>query len=399
MTLMSKGANIPVAAASVRVVLSWERRPGTPDVDVLALLLTEAGRVRSDADMVFYNEPRHASGTVRATGKQTAGPSTTDTVEVDLAKIEPGVDRIVLAGSADGGSFGAVRDLALRLLDSTSGAELARFPMTDADTETAFVFGELYRRAGGWKFRTVGQGYAAGLAGLATDFGITVDDAPAPATQTPAAAAPAPARAPAPAPAPAKSVVNLDKGRVNLRKNERVSLVKTGAPALTRVRMGLGWDPARGGANIDLDASVLAFDAKHKQLGIAWFMHLTEFGGALTHAGDNQDGEGEGDDEQIIIDLPRLPAAVSSLVFTINSFRGHKFTEISRAFCRLIDDTGGAELVRFDLSDSQPRTGVIMTVISRESDGTWQMRAIGEFHDAKTARAMVGPAEQLLARG
>ncbi|HST81750.1 MAG TPA: TerD family protein [Kineosporiaceae bacterium] len=396
MTLLSKGANIAVTAASVRVLLSWQTRPGTPDVDVLALLLTEAGRVRSDADLVFYNEPRHASGTVRATGKQAIGPSTTDTVEVDLAKIEPGVDRIVLAGSADGGSFGAVRDLALRLTDSATGIELARFPMADADTETAFIFGELYRRAGGWKFRTVGQGYASGLAGLATDFGITVDDPPA---QTPAAL-PVPTQIPVPVPVPARAVVNLDKGRVSLRKNERVSLVKTGAPALKRVRMGLGWDPAAGaGQSIDLDASVLAFDVKHQQLGIAWFMHLTEFGGALTHTGDNRDGEGDGDDEQIIIDLDRLPSAVNSLVFTINSFRGHKFTEISRAFCRLIDASSGTELVRFDLSDSQPRTGVIMSVISRETSDSWQMRAIGEFHDAKTARAMLGPAEQLLARG
>ena len=389
MTVLSKGANIAVTATSLRAVLSWQSRSGTPDVDVLALLLTAAGRVRSDDDLVFYNAPRHASGAVRLTGKQSTGPSTTDTVEVDLAITQPGVDRILLAGSADGGSFGAVRELVLRLIDSATGIELAQFPMNDAETETAFVFGELYRRAGGWKFRGVGQGYAAGLAGLATDFGITVDDAPAPA----------PIPATAPITAPARAIVNLDKGRVSLRKNERVSLVKSGAPALTRVRMGLGWDPAQHGSNIDLDASVLAFDARHKQLGIAWFMQLTEFGGALTHAGDNQDGEGEGDDEQIVIDLARLPAAVTSLVFTINSFRGHKFTEVRRAFCRLLDDVGRGELVRFDLSDSQPRTGVIMSVISREADGTWQMRAVGEFHDAKTARAMVGPAEQLLARG
>jgi stress response protein SCP2 len=396
MTLLSKGANIAVTAASVRVLLSWQTRPGTPDVDVLALLLTEAGRVRSDADLVFYNAPRHASGTVRATGKQATGSSTTDTVEVDLAKIEPGVDRIVLAGSADGGSFGAVRDLALRLTDAATGIELARFPMADADTETAFIFGELYRRAGGWKFRTVGQGYASGLAGLATDFGITVDDPPAVPAQTPAAM-PVPTQIPVPV--PARAVVNLDKGRVSLRKNERVSLVKTGAPALKRVRMGLGWDPAVGaGQIIDLDASVLAFDAKHHQIGIAWFMQLTEFGGALTHTGDNRDGEGDGDDEQIVIDLDRLPSTVHSLVFTINSFRGHKFTEISQAFCRLIDASNGTELVRFDLSDSQPRTGVIMSVISREPGDSWQMRAIGEFHDAKTARAMVGPAGLLLAR-
>lgn len=386
MTLLSKGANIPVTAPSVRAMLSWQSRLGTPDVDVLALLLTESGKVRSDADMVFYNEPRHASGTVRATGKQADGPATTDALEVDLREIESGVDRIVLAGSADGGTFGSVRDLVLRLIDTSTGTELARFPMTDADTETAFVFGELYRRAGGWKFRTVGQGYASGLAGLATDFGITVDEEPAAAT------------VPAPTATTGRAVVNLDKGRVSLQKNERVSLVKTGAPALTRVRMGLGWDPAGTGSTIDLDASVMAFDARHKKLGIVWFLNLKEFSGALTHAGDNLTGEGEGDDEQIAIDLARLPATVVNLVFTINSFRGHKFTEVSRAFCRLIDDSTGAELARFDLSDSQPRTGVIMSVLSRESSGSWQMRAVGEFHDAKTARAMVGPVEQWLAR-
>jgi stress response protein SCP2 len=83
---------------------------------------------------------------------------------------------------------------------------------------------------------------------------------------------------------------------------------------------------------------------------------------------------------------------VHSLVFTINSFRGHKFTEIAAAFCRLVDVTTNAELVRFDLSESEPRTGVIMAVISREPAGSWEMRAVGEFHEAKTARAMVEPA-------
>ena len=128
MTVLSKGANIAVTAASVRAILSWESRSGAPDVDVLALLLTEAGRVRSDADLVFYNEPRHASGAVQLLGKQVAGPSTSDTVEVNLAKMEPGVDRILVAGSADGGSFGGVRDLLLRLTDSATGTERTSTP-------------------------------------------------------------------------------------------------------------------------------------------------------------------------------------------------------------------------------------------------------------------------------
>ncbi|MEU9030381.1 VWA domain-containing protein [Streptomyces sp. NPDC048383] len=196
MTTLSKGANLPVAAPSVRAVLGWSAGPGVPDVDASALLLTSGGRVRSDGDFVFYNQPRHASGSVRHLGKQPGA----DALEVDLAALEADVERIALCASADGGVFGQVPGLHLRLLDASSGAELARFDMS-AGPETAFVTGELYRRAGAWKFRAVGQGWASGLAGLATDFGITVDDEP-PAAVTPA---PAPAHRPAPTPAPARS--------------------------------------------------------------------------------------------------------------------------------------------------------------------------------------------------
>ncbi|MBM9620360.1 VWA domain-containing protein [Streptomyces zhihengii] len=196
---MSKGANLPVAAAAVRAELSWREAPGVPDADASALLLTGAGRVRDDADFVFYNQPEHASGAVRHLGRQRGSGTATDAVSVDLSRVEPGVERIVLCASADGGAFGRFPGLALRLLDAGTGAELARFEMT-ATTETAFVSGELYRRSGQWKFRAVGQGYASGLAGLATDFGITVDDDAPAATPAPV---PAPAPSPAPTPAPA----------------------------------------------------------------------------------------------------------------------------------------------------------------------------------------------------
>lgn len=196
MTTLSKGANIPVTVPAVRAVLSWSAGPGVPDVDASALLLTDAGQVRSDGDFVFYNQPRHASDAVRHLGKRPGA----DSVEVDLAALEPGIERVALCASADGGTFGQVPGLRLLLVDVGSGAELARFDMA-AGSETAYVSGELYRRAGGWKFRAVGQGYASGLAGLATDFGITVDEKPAPAP------APVPAVAPAPVPAPAPQPV------------------------------------------------------------------------------------------------------------------------------------------------------------------------------------------------
>lgn len=210
-TSMSKGANLPVAAQEVRVVLGWSGGPGAPDADASALLLRADGRVRDDGDFVFYNQPRHASGAVRHAGKRREGDGTTDTVEVDLRALEPEVERVVLGASADGGTFGGLSGLRLRLFDARTGDELAFFDM-EATTETAFIGGELYLRGGAWKFRAVGQGYASGLAGLATDFGISVDEEPGTsgtpdATSTTASPAPPPPSALPPVPAPMNAPV------------------------------------------------------------------------------------------------------------------------------------------------------------------------------------------------
>lgn len=395
MAALPKGGNTTVPVDAVRAELSWSAGPGTPDVDASALLLGQDGRVRDDDDFVFYNQPRHASGAVTHLGKGTVGGTATDSLQVDLRDLPAVVDRVVLAASADGGPFGAVRDLRLVLVDTGSGAEVARFEQMGATAETAIAAGELYRRAGAWRFRAVGQGWASGLAGLATDYGISVQNDPAPAAApAPSPSPQAPPTPPAPpavasaAPSPeAPRTVNLDKGRVSLVKGARVSLVKTGAPALEDVTMGLGWDPARRGRTIDLDASALAFDTAGKLLDIVWFTRLTAFRGAVQHLGDNLTGKGDGDDEQIVVHLGGLPREVAALVFTINSFRGQKFTEVTRAFCRLVDSRSGAELVRFDLSDSEPRTGVVMAALTR-SGPAWEMRAVGAFHDGRTGKDM-----------
>lgn len=248
---MLKGANLPVQAQAVRVELGWRSGPGVPDVDASALLLV-SGKVRSDADFVFYNQPAHASGAVRHEGKKTGADGVTDTLAVDLGRVEPAVERIVLAASADGGSFGRVPGLRVRVLDAASGAEIARYESQDATVETAFLLGELYRRQGNWKFRAVGQGYGSGLAGLATDFGISVDDEPAPRTApaAPAPVRPAPVRsepvrptrsaAPAPpAPVPAPTPVRLSK--VTLTKDApSVSLAKQGGTS-GAMRVNLNW--------------------------------------------------------------------------------------------------------------------------------------------------------------
>nr|MDT0663743.1 TerD family protein [Micromonospora sp. DSM 115978] len=271
---MSKGANTSLPSSDVRV----EVRSSTL-LDIAAILVTPNGKVRSDADFVFFNQPT-------GPGVRLLPPSA---LAFSLAGVPADIDKLGVTGSLDGSgpaTFAAVRDLVVVALDGR-GTEVASFAPAGLSTETALVMVELYRRQGAWKLRAVGQGYASGLAGIATDFGIDVGDSPAPAVAPAPQAAPQPTSrpvtqpvaAPPPPPSPvapsaaaANRPVNLDKGRVSLQKGQSVSLVKTGAPPLNKVRMGLGWDPAYGGRDIDLDASCILYDQRGKDVDKIWFM-------------------------------------------------------------------------------------------------------------------------------
>ncbi|MGP3737342.1 TerD family protein [Streptomyces sp. GDS52] len=282
---MSKGSNTPVPTTALRVELGWRSGPGVPDADASALLLA-GGKVRSDSDFVFYNQPAHSSGAVRHEGKRNAGGQVTDTLLVDLARVEHGIETVILAASSDGGTFGRIPDLYIEVRDAAQGTVAARFDSVGATDESAFVLGEFYRRQGAWKFRAVGQGYSSGLEGLATDYGITVDEpqhaAPAgpapvapPPPSAPPAAMPPPAPAaqplapPAPAPAAPPSPVRLTK--VTLTKEApAVSLTKQGGTS-GALRVNLNWQvrkqfsgwmgklgrPAAMHSDLDLDLCAL----------------------------------------------------------------------------------------------------------------------------------------------
>ncbi|MEU1848711.1 TerD family protein [Streptomyces sp. NPDC019990] len=179
---MLKGSNVPLEATTVRAVLRWTPGQGVPDVDASALLLGPDGHVRSDEDFVFYNQPRHPSGKVWRLGKKRVAEGLTDTIQTDLTGVEPEVSRILLVASADGVPFDRVQALRILLYDATgSGTEaLAYFDVKpETGQETALICGELYRRGEGWKFRALGEGYSDGLQGLATDYGISVDESEA----------------------------------------------------------------------------------------------------------------------------------------------------------------------------------------------------------------------------
>jgi stress response protein SCP2 len=496
MTQMSMGSNIAISVPAVRATLTWATVPGVPDVDASALLLEANGEVGSDADFVFYNQPEHFSGAVRMGGK-TPAPQASASVDIDLSRVPADYQRVVLVASSDGGTFGQVPQLQMVLSDLASGQTIAAFPM-QAGAETAFLSAEIYRRDGAWKFRAVGQGYSAGLAGLAADFGIDVGAAAEPGPEAPPAAPPTPPSAPPfsvgldlsgdsdgvalmvpivndvpadfeqqrwaqpptqqppvqeppvqpppveqawsappaaypppavfpPAPPPPLGSPPLPPPRlaspplaspqrtappppyapvafaphqgISLDKNERADLTHSGVGPLTGVVFSLGWTPTEG-RTVDLDASVIAFDADANKLAIVWYMHKNEYYGALQHTGDNRQGGVAGDAEQILIDLVRLPTNVTSLVFTINSFRKQTFTDVANAYCAVRDVDTGEPLVRFDLSSTQPSTAVLMAELRRsEQPGGWRVRAIGEFHDFRTVKKLVPAASRQVTIG
>ncbi|MEU5416806.1 MULTISPECIES: TerD family protein [Streptomyces] len=403
MTAMTPGSNIPLSAARVAVDVAAPVR-----LDVSGLLLTADGTVRSDDDFIFYNQPSGPGVTYRS-----GGGSAPDAIVVDTTAVPPGIEKIVVTASpdADGRTFQGIEPTAT-VRNADDGSALATFTPPQLGSETALVVIEIYLRNGAWKARAVGQGYADGLAGIAKDFGVSVEEpapaaapAPVPAAAPvapPVAAAPVDPRIAPPAPpaapqAPAPSgKINLDKGRVSLQKNQTVSLVKGGRPLLSQVKMGLGWEPAFRGKDIDLDASVIAFGPNRNHLDSCYFGKLSILNGAVKHSGDNLTGEGAGDDEVIVVDLGRIPADATGLVFTVNSFTGQKFTEVAKAYCRLIDAATGEELVRFDLTGAEPQTGVFMAKLIKQFSGEWEMTAMGEFVKSRTVRGMVKPAAKAL---
>jgi tellurium resistance protein TerD len=187
---LAKGGNVSLTKEApnlkaVMVGLGWDERTTSGadfDLDASALMLNASGKILSDAHFVFFNNLKSPDGSVEHTGDNLTGGGDGDDEQllVNLAAVPPECDRIVFPVSiyeaqARGQSFGQVRNAFIRVVNSDGGAELTRYDLTeDASSETAMIFGELYRHNAEWKFRAVGQGYASGLAGIARDYGVNV---------------------------------------------------------------------------------------------------------------------------------------------------------------------------------------------------------------------------------
>ncbi|MBL8618027.1 MAG: TerD family protein [Deltaproteobacteria bacterium] len=187
---LSKGGNISLSKEApgltrVLVGLGWDTRAtdgGDFDLDASAFLLTATGKVRSDADFIFYNQLKSVDGSVAHTGdnRTGAGDGDDEAIEIDLAKVPAEVAKVAIAVTihdADSRrlNFGMVSNAYVRVVNQANNQEVARYDLAeDASTETALIFAEVYRHNGEWKFKAVGQGFKGGLGPLARNFGVNV---------------------------------------------------------------------------------------------------------------------------------------------------------------------------------------------------------------------------------
>jgi stress response protein SCP2 len=254
---MIMGSNVSLTdlsenVGSAIVSLGWSSPTGEGDADVSVLLLDGHGKVRSDADFYFYNNPVAADGSVQLLGKEPTGDGSEDRISFDLTAVPAEVERIVVAASRyEGARFGELEDLQVTLADA-GGEILLRFVIEDAGQVSAIIFGELYRRGEEWKFRAVGQGYESGLAGLATDFGVDIEDdeaesgteaAAEPAVDT-ADAPPEPTLAAVPAPRPPAEEDAAPKKRTARPRTAKKKVTPPRAPAKSLAE-NESWRPAR----------------------------------------------------------------------------------------------------------------------------------------------------------
>ncbi|MDR1165165.1 MAG: TerD family protein [Deltaproteobacteria bacterium] len=181
---------------------------------------------------------------------------------------------------------------------------------------------------------------------------------------------------------------------ISLVKGQKISLEKESGGGLSKVVMGLGWDPAQKKkgffsflfsqkTEIDLDASCVLFDENKKFVDVVFFGNLKTKDGTVVHTGDNLTGEGEGDDEQIIVWLDKVAPSVKDIIFAITSYQGQTFNAIDNAFCRIVDARNNKELARYTLTGGGAYTAMIMAKIYRHQ-GEWKMSAIGEPAQGKT---------------
>lgn len=412
MTILSRGANAPLQGNRFRAVLSWATAEAVHDIDLSALLLLDSGRVRDEDDFVFYNQPVHATGSVRHGGRL----GTSESVMLDVGLVPEDVQRIALAASVAEGTFGAVRDLALVILDDATGEEQLRFEAMGATVETAFVVGELYRREGAWKFRAVGQGWDSGLATLAVHFGVTVEqpvetapaveppplafdgpvaavlpEPPAPQELRPATS-PASAAAPPPGPQPAVLIVprsghglpTLDGDETDLAPGQAIDMSRRGSvPDQVWVRVTHTQADALAVAAL----SATLIDRWGEPLDVVDCDRRTATTGGMQIARFTIRAAAD-DSAALAVRLPSLAEEVAAVSLGVTSYSGGQLSALGSFVVELVE-TSGTVLARA-VSAAPGTSALVLATFARTAGGGWAFDAVAAPARGRTAESLFG---------
>lgn len=199
--------------------------------------------------------------------------------------------------------------------------------------------------------------------------------------------------------------INLSKSTISLEKNSTINLIKEDSSLLKNAMVGLGWDPVKkkgigrlfGGGSIDLDASIITYDASLGKNEIISYSNLSSSNNAIRHQGDNLTGDGEGDDERILINLENVNPADEYLAVVINSFSRQKFSEVENVHCRIVDSSTNQELVRYNMVEQGgDNTAILIGVFHRLPSGGWDFKATAVPFNGQTAKHIVSDVAQHL---
>lgn len=387
-SLSKESASLGITKLSkVAVGLGWDvSHTGTSmDLDAWALALTDEGAKRKN--LVYFGNTSDKSYNIVHMGDNLtgAGDGDDETIKINLDALPLEYKHILIgvtiyAGNRKRQSFKDVDNAFIRIYDEVTGLEICKYEdqFRDETLEKAvtMLFGILSRVGNEWTFTAVGRGDKfASISDAVNVYSLPVVDMTINKNNN------------------NKTNNNLNGGNktmaVSLKKGGKVSLAKVAADAgiqggLTKVIVGLGWDTNRydGGAQFDLDASAFMCGASGKVNDESGFIFYgNKVGAGIEHTGDNRTGEGDGDDEQIKLDLTAIPANVEKVAFTVTidqaDIRSQNFGMVENSYVRVIDEATGTELIRYDLGeDFSIETAIVVAEIYRHN-GEWKFNAVG----------------------
>lgn len=328
--------------------VSWDTIPGrSVDIDLQCVVVDNAGAI---IDCAYYNNLK-AVRAITHSGDETLGKPdhVEEMVWANMRKMPANVGLLVFVVAAySGGSLQDVANGKLHVMEEQQSREIALFEM-EQSAGSVDVVAAMYRGSDGWKMRIIDLPAQAGQ--------HFMDILPL-LSQVVRTFMPS-------APLKQKVAFAMEKGSV-------LDLPL----GLARVTVGLGWDVDDG--ECDLDVSAVLMDDRGNDLEAVFFGRVESEKHGVSHSGDNLTGEGEGDDEQIVVGLDRVGAEVQQIVFCVNVYTQNRtFAQVARPFCRIVDDASGAELCRYMLRDAGRERGLIIARMAREAGGRWGFHALG----------------------